>query len=413
MSYSNQFLIAVGETPENQKAFRDLSKRTGIPVSRLRYYNDRNIIPTGDDLEVIQRTTGVAELELRLRMGRLDSRLIDSLRRNAPQVLNVIDPENEAPAPRSTDLEQSADFQSDLGTLFNRDCMTVLQTMDNDTVDMVFADPPFNLNKLYPSGIDDDLKEEKYLLWTEQWLRECIRVLKPGGSLLVWNLPKWNAAMSGFLSQHLTFRHWIAVDIKYRLPINGRLYPSHYGLLYYVNGDKPNVFHPDRLPMPTCPKCDGDLRDYGGYKNKMNPRGVNLSDIWTDIPPVRHAKYKRRNGANELSLKLLDRVLEMTTDPGDLVFDPFGGSGTTYMAAEIKGRRWIGCEIGPIDDIVERFAQIKEERQFLENYRSLINKLFPDDVKRRRLEKGLWTPETLESNNVRVEAQLSLLENSS
>ncbi|CAG0911443.1 unnamed protein product, partial [Cyprideis torosa] len=130
--------------------------------------------------------------------------------------------------------------------------------------------------------------------------------------------------------------------------------------------------------MEVCPKCLGDLKDYGGYKNKMNPKGVNISDIWTDIPPVRHAKYKRRKGSNELSLKLLDRIIEMASDEGDLVFDPFGGSGTTYMAAELKGRRWVGCEIGPTDVIQQRFDLIEEERKILQGYRSQINMLFPE-----------------------------------
>ena len=112
---------------------------------------------------------------------------------------------------------------------------------------------------------------------------ECIRVMKDGGSLFVWNLPKWNGILSGFLSDRLTFRHWIAVDIKYSLPIKGRFYPSHYSLLYYCKGEKSNTFRPDRLPMPVCPHCHGDLRDYGGYKHRMNPKGVNIPDVWTDI----------------------------------------------------------------------------------------------------------------------------------
>jgi site-specific DNA-methyltransferase (adenine-specific) len=60
----------------------------------------------------------------------------------------------------------------------------------------------------------------------------------------------------------------------------------------------------------------------------MNPAGVNLTDVWYDIPPVRHSKYKKR-AANELSLKLMDRVVALASDPGSLVLDPFGGSGTT------------------------------------------------------------------------------------
>jgi site-specific DNA-methyltransferase (adenine-specific) len=78
----------------------------------------------------------------------------------------------------------------------------------------------------------------------------------------------------------------------------------------------------------------------------MNPLGVNLKDVWLDIPPVRHRKFKvKGRSANALSTKMLDRVVEISTTPGDVVLDPFGGSGTTYAVCEKKGRRWIGIEL--------------------------------------------------------------------
>jgi site-specific DNA-methyltransferase (adenine-specific) len=87
----------------------------------------------------------------------------------------------------------------------------------------------------------------------------------------------------------------------------------------------------------------------------MNPKGVTLKDIWTDIPPVRHWKYKSKNRrANALSTKILDRVVEMSTRPGDIVLDPFGGSGTTFVVCETKGRHWIGTEIDFAKEIIER-----------------------------------------------------------
>ena len=87
----------------------------------------------------------------------------------------------------------------------------------------------------------------------------------------------------------------------------------------------------------------------------MNPKGVNLKDVWTDIPPVRHWKFKSKSRrANALSTKILDRVIEMSTRPGDLVLDPFGGSGTTYAVCEAKHRHWLGVEIDFADVIVER-----------------------------------------------------------
>ena len=106
----------------------------------------------------------------------------------------------------------------------------------------------------------------------------------------------------------------------------------------YTKGIKANTFCPDRLQMEICKNCYKEIKDYGGYKDKMNPKGINLADVWYDIPPVRHKKYKAREEVNELSMKLLDRIIEMSSNPGDIVFDPFGGSGTTYMVAEIKQR---------------------------------------------------------------------------
>jgi site-specific DNA-methyltransferase (adenine-specific) len=272
------------------------------------------------------------------------------------------------------------------GKLYQSDCLRVLAQIESETVDLAFADPPFNLGKEYTSKIDDALAEEHYLAWCESWLTEMVRVLKPGGTLMLWNLPKWNIPLGEFLRKRLTFRHWISVDIKYSLPISGRLYPSHYSLLYYVKGPKPGIFHPDRLPIACCRHCGGELKDYGGYKNKMNPAGVNISDVWTDIPPVRHAKYKKRD-ANALSLKLMDRIISMCTDPGSLVLDPFGGSGTTYVAAELAGRQWVGSEL-ECSSIIERFDALEDDREHLDEIWSQKNKLFTDADLKRRAKSG-------------------------
>lgn len=389
MGYSDQFFRAIGIDKNRRGSMSTFSKKTGIPVDKLKYYNQHNILPTGDDLNTILRVTGIPEIMLKLKMGRLDKDTIQAIQEHAEDIGAIVS--DHIPIIESPLIKCKQVYKTRLGKLYQGDCYTLLKSMDSNSVDLVFADPPFNLSKLYPSGIDDKLKTEKYLHWCQEWLYECARVLSPGGALFLWNLPKWNAALSGFLESYLTFRNWIGVDIKYSLPIQNRLYPSHYALLYFIKGDKPRVFHPDRLPMQTCPKCFSELKDYGGYKNKMNPKGINLSDIWIDIPPVRHAKYKRRQDANELSLKLLDRIIEMSTNEGDMVFDPFGGSGTTYMAAELKSRRWIGCEIGPTDVIKERFKLKNEEKKILDDYRKKLNSLFPCNIKKNREKRGLWT----------------------
>lgn len=397
MTYSNQFFKALRVDHRVKLEIKALAVKTGIPLSRLNFYNHKNVVPSGFDLANITERCGVSEIELRLKMGRLDRALIELIQNSSDQVLNVINQSSLTGAPRGSCVKDV--FRTELGRLHEADCLDVLRSLESDSVDLVFADPPFNLDKIYPSSMDDNIKEEEYLKWMEEWLKECVRVLKHGGALFTWNLPLWNSNIASYLHGSLTFKHWIGVDMKYSLPIQGRLYPSHYSLLYFVKGERANKLAADRLPTPTCPSCFGNLKDYGGYKNKMNPLGISLTDIWTDIPPVRHAKYKKRVGSNELSVKLLDRIIEMSTNEGDLVLDPFGGSGTTFVVSELKGRRWIGCEIGPCEDIVKRFENIADDQLHLERIRSNLNHLYVPAIAKERERRGLWTAESVSKKN--------------
>ena len=246
-------------------------------------------------------------------------------------------------------------LRTKLGTLYQDDCMSILPRIEAGSVDTFFADPPFNLKKDYSDLVSDDLSDDDYLSWCQGWIEEGVRVLADGGSFFLYNLPKWNIPLGYHLGTlGMTFRHWIAIEHLSRLPIQGRLYPSHYALLYFTKG-KPNVFGRIRTPIQTCRHCGGEIKDYGGHRKAMNPNGVNLKDIWTDIPPVRHKQYKpEQRNSNSISTKILDRVVEMSTEPGDLVADPFGGSGTTYAVCEQKARRWLGVEIGDIEPIRAR-----------------------------------------------------------
>ena len=290
-------------------------------------------------------------------------------------------------APRTnSDLPDPA-LSTEQGVLYNADCLDVIPHIEPESVHCVFADPPFNLGKDYGRKVDDALAAEEYLTWCHRWSDELVRVLAPGGALFLYNLPRWNIHLAPYLARDLTFKHWIAVDIKFSLPIRNRLYPSHYSLLYFIKGPRPRVFHPPRLPLQTCRHCGGEIRDYGGYKDRMNPRGVNLTDVWTDIPPVRHRRYKTR-GANELSLRMMDRVLDIATGAGDLVLDPFGGAGTTFAACELKDRRWIGSEIGDCEPIVARLSDLAAEREQLAGIRSRTNVLFTDEALKLRQRHG-------------------------
>ncbi|SFJ21790.1 DNA-methyltransferase [Albimonas pacifica] len=255
----------------------------------------------------------------------------------------------------ATNSDLAPTFKTDHGAVYDRDCLEFLRGIGDETVDTIFADPPFNLKKVYGAKSDDNRPDDEYLRWCCEWIDEGLRVLKPGGAFFLYNLPKWNVQLGAHMNSiGLEFRHWIAVNIKLGLPIQRRLYPAHYSLLYYTKG-RANTFRKVRTPIETCRHCGGEVKDYGGHRGAMNPKGVNLSDVWHDIPPVRHRKYKsEKRPANALSSKVLDRVVEVSTVPGDLVIDPFGGSGTTAAVCEARHRRWLTTDID--------FAPVIEER---------------------------------------------------
>jgi site-specific DNA-methyltransferase (adenine-specific) len=242
------------------------------------------------------------------------------------------------------------------GALFEMDCLKVLFHLQDETVDCVFADPPFNLGKNYGSGFSDRFAPSEYLHWCTLWISECARILVPGGAFFLYALPELAYKFAHILEKSLNFRHWIALTMKGTFPRGQKLYPAHYALLYFTKGD-PKTFNRVRTPITKCRHCGGDVKDYGGHRKFMNPAGVNLTDFWEDTSPNRHRKSKFRRGINELKLVIPERAILTATNPGDVVFDPFGGGGTTFEAAESNDRLWLGTEISTADAITDRLQK--------------------------------------------------------
>lgn len=250
-------------------------------------------------------------------------------------------------------------FSTALGAAYDADCLTLFKKLRDETVDCVFADPPFNLRKDYGFGAEkDNLSEDDYLKWSFAWIDESIRVLKPGGALFIYNLPRWAYRFAAHLEdQQMTFRHWIALSMKGTFPRGRKLYPAHYALLYFTKGF-PKTFARPRVPIAKCRHCKKDIKDYGGYRSLLNPLGLNLTDFWDDTSPVRHAKFKARRGANELSQLIPARCIEISTQELDLILDPFAGGGSTFEAAQRMNRYWIGTEITGCTLIEQRFRRV-------------------------------------------------------
>lgn len=364
----------------------ELAKAAGIRVSTLREI-ESGTPPTDEQLVDLAKALDTSAEAIRLINGNFPDEIEEQLLSNPDTALEALNNAFEGHG-SAEETEHIGEFDilydEDGGILYNDDCRKVMPELENESFDLVFADPPFNLDKDYGENSDDDLAEDEYLQWSTEWIDQAIDLLKPGGSLFLYNLPKWNIHLANYIANRLTFRNWIAVDIAFGLPIPNRLYPSHYSLLYFIKGSDPESFDPPRLPIDTCRHCGGEQSDYGGYKNKLNPRGMNLTDVWDDIPPVRHSKYMDRD-ANQLSIKLIHRVLDMATEQGDRVLDPFGGAGTTYAACEIMEREWVGVELHDCSPIAERLNGLETDREQIQQIEQNQNILFTEDALRRRM----------------------------
>ena len=240
-----------------------------------------------------------------------------------------------------------------LNKIIKGDCLEVLKKIPDNSVDTTFADPPFNLNKKYNS-YSDRRSLDTYLLWCKQWLTEMVRITKPAGSIFVHNIPKWLTYYASFLNEIADFKHWISWDAM-STPLGKTLMPTHYGILFYAKDRKLNKFYEVRHPHKRCRKCNVLLKDYGGKKAGLHPFGPLVSDVWTDLHRIKHAKNRDAHPC-QLPETILERLILMTTDEGDIILDPFNGTGTTVIAAKRLGRKYIGIELD------KQYVTIAEEK---------------------------------------------------
>jgi site-specific DNA-methyltransferase (adenine-specific) len=229
-----------------------------------------------------------------------------------------------------------------LNKIHQGDCLELLKQIPDNSVDMTFADPPFNLKKGYRT-YKDSLALQEYLDWCEKWISEMVRVTKPTGAIFIHNIPKWLTYYASFLNKIADFKHWIAWDAP-TAPMGKTLQPNHYGILFYAKDAKQLKFYEVRYPHKRDRKTNFLSKDYGGKKAGLHPFGSLVSDVWTDIHRVKHNKYRDEHPC-QLPIHLLERIILMSTDENDIVLDPFNGTGTTAIAAKRLGRRFIGFEL--------------------------------------------------------------------
>ena len=235
----------------------------------------------------------------------------------------------------------------------NGDCLEGMKKMPNESVDLIITDPPFNIGKLYNSPYNDKKSKEEYIGWCKKWLSECIRILKENGSLYLFNYPENNAYLMPFLDENLCFKRWMT----WHYPTNTghskyNFTRTQHSILFYTKSKKQSecTFNKDDIAEPYRNPTDKRIKKLieSGSKGKT-PYDVfrydyNGEDI-IEMNIVKNVNKDKTEHVCQLPVKLVDIFVKASSNKGDIVFDPFIGSGTVAVSAKKNGRKYFGFEL--------------------------------------------------------------------
>lgn len=265
--------------------------------------------------------------------------------------------------------EKTNDFSylgNNQSNIINQDCLEVLKDIPSNSIDFCFADPPYNVNKKYESW-DDDRDIIDYFNWCDKWLTELARVIKPGKTVAVLNIPQWAVRHFKHLNRILSFQDWILWE-GLSLPVR-MIMPAHYSIICFTKGKadalpglkRRNQSNEEIENLTTTKEfyCNRVSCIKKRKKNSINDKDT-ITNLWWDIHRLKH-NSKRVDHPTQLPPAFMNRLISLFTNEGDIVLDPFNGSGTTSLCAEKLNRKYFGIELSEkyYELSLERHAELK------------------------------------------------------
>ncbi len=231
------------------------------------------------------------------------------------------------------------------GQVVLHDCVAGLRALPSACADLIVADPPYNLEKNFGAWNEKERKHE-WLPWCREWLGECNRLLKPGGSIFVYGI-----------HHHLCWIqcHLYELGLNYRRQIiwhyeNGfagytKTLAAHYEPLLWFSKGESFSYHPIREPYKSIERLKHPINKNGRVW-KPHPEGKLAGDVWY-FPVLAGRRFRDEKVAHptQKPLSISTRIIRHFSNPGDLVIVPFAGSGSECLAARIEQREFIGFEL--------------------------------------------------------------------
>jgi len=229
------------------------------------------------------------------------------------------------------------------------DCIEVLSQVPEPFADLIFADPPFNIG--YKYDVYEDRKAyDEYHAWTERWMRLCAeKALKPTGSFWVAIGDEYAAEVrliGNALGLHL--RNWVIWHYTFGQNTKRKFARSHTHLLYWTKDPAEFTFNDMAVRIPSA-------RQTTYADRRAHPAGKVPDDVWSFSRLCGTFRERVRWHPCQMPEKVLERIVLACSNPGELVLDPFSGSGTTCVVAARLGRKYLGIDIS--EEYVKRSRQ--------------------------------------------------------
>ena len=238
------------------------------------------------------------------------------------------------------------------GQFWIGDAITWLRSLKNESVDLVFADPPYNIKK---AEWDTFESQKKYVEWSMEWIEQAARVLKPNGTLYIMGFSEILADIKLPALRFFKGCKWLVWHYKNKANLGNNWGRSHESILHFRKTKK-FIFNVDgvRIPYgihtlkyPSHPQADTSQYGKGNGNNQNlwypHPMGAKPKDV-IDIPTTCNGMHEKTPHPTQKPEELLRKILLASSNKGNLVVDPFLGSGTTSVVAEQLGRKWMGCD---------------------------------------------------------------------
>lgn len=224
------------------------------------------------------------------------------------------------------------------------DCLSELKSINDNSVDLIIADPPYNVGKDYGNSSDKQDFEE-YIEFTRNWLAECRRILKSSGTIYVFIGFRYISYLYQIMEKELglNFINWISWHYTQGIGKTKGFSPRHDDILMFSKSEN-YKFNLDAIRIP---------QKY--YRKINNMRGANPGDVW-EISHIHYCQKGRQPHPTQKPEALIERMVLASSDEGDLVVDPFSGSGTTLRVCQQLKREAIGIEVN------EQFVEQTKER---------------------------------------------------